>query len=106
MVSVTLNPPLFCYRSYILDALDMAIETVNGGIALLADEKPTDAHYKRVLAVQGDLREALQIYSQVRVHVNLCVCVWICVVWWRGSCMHVLAVQGRLREALQIYSQV
>jgi hypothetical protein len=45
--------------------LDRSVETVNTGIALLADEKPDEQSHGRVLAHQAPLRQALQIYAQV-----------------------------------------
>jgi hypothetical protein len=64
MITLTVNrlPP----RSYILDALDRSAETLNAGVALLEDEKATEAAYGRVLGVVPAVREALQLYSQVR----------------------------------------
>lgn len=48
-----------------MDSLDRTIEAVNAGVAMLAEEKPTDASFARVAAAQLPLRQGLQAYSQV-----------------------------------------
>ncbi|KAI8467147.1 MAG: hypothetical protein J3K34DRAFT_431559 [Monoraphidium minutum] len=68
------------HRSYILDSLDRTVETINAGIELLADEKPDEASYKRVLSAAPSLRSALQLYAQV---VNM----------WRTSVAHSSALE-------------
>jgi hypothetical protein len=50
----------------VLDALDASAEAVNEGIALLTDEPPSEAAYKRVAAAAPQLRGALQLFSRVR----------------------------------------
>ena len=67
------------HRSYLLDALDMAVETVNAGVALLADEAPTKGGRRRALAAAGDLRDALRLYAS-------------CVNLWRTAVSHAAAL--------------
>jgi hypothetical protein len=62
-----------------MDSLDRSVATANAGIALLADEAPSEASYRRVLAAAAPLRQALQLYGQT---VNM----------WRTAVAHAAAM--------------
>ncbi|KAG1665506.1 hypothetical protein FOA52_009768 [Chlamydomonas sp. UWO 241] len=50
-------------RSYLLDALDLSVETVNRGVALLAAQRPTHALHRHIMNSQATFKTMIKHHS-------------------------------------------
>lgn len=63
-VAAASAPPHAPRRGYVVDALDETADLVNRGVALLADEKPSEGGYSRLVLQRAAARRALAAYAQ------------------------------------------